>query len=159
MPCYNLVYCPDAIMPDTNVPLISPIMPNELHPRALAGIRLFNQARYFEAHEELEAAWIAEKGSIRNLYQGILQVGVGYYHAARGNPLGALKLFRRCRPLLEQFPDHYMGINLARLRQDYQAIEQYIRQSQLKTGIKLDPGMFRPIEWIDPQQESNNHHE
>lgn len=129
-----------------------------LHFRAQAGIRLFNQGHYFEAHEELEAAWRAEPGAERNLYQGILQVGVGYYHASRGNPFGALKLFRHCRPLLELLPDTCMGINLARLRQDYKAIELFIKQAEIKPGTKLDPGMFKPIDWTDPQDESRHAH-
>lgn len=146
-------------MPLTNDCSDSSLCNGVPHPRAQVGIRMFNQGRYFEAHEELEAAWRVEPGPVRNLYQGILQVGVGYYHAERGNPSGALKLFRRCRPLLEQFPDTCMGINLTKLRQDYQAIERYIKESDIKRGTRLDSGMFRSIDWIDPQSESTQPHD
>jgi hypothetical protein len=135
------------------------ISAGNLHPRAQAGIRLFNQGRYFEAHEELEAAWRDEPGPVRTLYQGILQVGVGYYHAERGNPSGALKLFRRCHPLLESFPNMCMGINLAKLIQDYHDIESYIKQYNIQPGTKLDPGMFKSIDWTDPQRESMQLHD
>ena len=51
-----------------------------LHPRALTGLILFNEGKYFEAHEELEAAWRDERGKVRELYQGILEAGVTYLH-------------------------------------------------------------------------------
>jgi predicted metal-dependent hydrolase len=57
------------------------------------GIELINQQEYFAAHEVLELAWRAERGPIRQLYQGLLQAGVGYYHLYRKNLSGALKSF------------------------------------------------------------------
>ncbi|HRQ33635.1 MAG TPA: DUF309 domain-containing protein, partial [Anaerolineales bacterium] len=56
-----------------------------LHPSAIEGLRLFNNGKYFEAHEALETAWLEERGKIRDLYRGILQVGVAYLHITRGN--------------------------------------------------------------------------
>lgn len=55
----------------------------------LAGIRLFNAGQYYECHEELEAIWHAEREPIRYLYQGILQIGVGFHHWRNGNYRGA----------------------------------------------------------------------
>jgi len=34
-----------------------------LHPKAIEGLRLFNDGEYFEAHEELETAWRDETKS------------------------------------------------------------------------------------------------
>src|ERR671924_1571204 len=56
-----------------------------LHPRAAEGLRLFNAREYFEAHEALEDAWNAERGRIRDLYRGILQIAVVYLHVTRRN--------------------------------------------------------------------------
>ncbi len=56
----------------------------------LAGLDLFNAGQYYAAHEGLEAEWHAEPGPVRELYQGILQVGVGVHHARNGNRAGAL---------------------------------------------------------------------
>jgi len=108
-----------------------------LPPAAIAGLELFNAGRYFEAHEELESAWRVEKGPIRELYRGILQVGVGYYHVQRGNYRGALKMFRRARQWLDLFPDECCGINLARLRHDYKQIE-----AELLSEHPVQPAAF-----------------
>ena len=56
------------------------------------GIALFNERRFYEQHEVIEHEWHAERGPIRRLYQGILQVGVGFYHALNGNQKGAVLL-------------------------------------------------------------------
>lgn len=97
-----------------------------LHPRALAGLREFNAGAYFEAHEELEAAWLAEKGALRGLYQGILQLGVACYHLERGNFAGALKVIRRSREKLALFQDEVLGIDVGRLREDAARLEAYL---------------------------------
>ncbi len=97
-----------------------------LHPRALAGVRKFNNGAYFEAHEELEAAWLAEKGALRDLYQGILQLGVACYHLERGNYAGALKVVRRGRERLASFQNEVLGIDVGRIREDAARLEAYL---------------------------------
>jgi hypothetical protein len=84
-------------------------------PELLDGIRLFNQARWFEAHEVLEQAWLAEPTPLRLLYQGILQVGVGLHHARNGNLPGALSLLDRGMSLLARFEPERLGVDVARL--------------------------------------------
>ena len=79
------------------------------------GVRLFNQGRYFEAHEVLEEAWLAEPGPIRALYQGLLQVGVGLHHAAGGNRDGALRLIDRGSERLREFAPSALGLDVAGL--------------------------------------------
>ena len=63
-----------------------------LPPGVLEGIRLFNQGAFYECHEVIEHEWHAERGPIRALYQGILQIGVGFHHARGGNYRGAVAL-------------------------------------------------------------------
>ncbi|HXA27411.1 MAG TPA: DUF309 domain-containing protein [Candidatus Angelobacter sp.] len=87
-------------------------------PLLLEGIRLFNAAQWFEAHEVLEEAWIAERGPLRLLYQGILQVGVGLHHARNGNRRGALSLLDRGMHRLAPFEPERLGVDVARLVRD-----------------------------------------
>lgn len=101
-------------------------METGLHPRAVRGIAYFNAGEYFLAHEELEAAWREETGPLRDLYQGILQVGVACYHLERGNYPGALKVVRRALENLTEFPDEVLGINVALVREDAVLLEIYL---------------------------------
>jgi predicted metal-dependent hydrolase len=80
------------------------------------GVALFNQRAFFEQHEVLEEAWLTESGSVRNLYRGILQIGVGFYHLERNNYRGARNLLRYGLRRLEAFEPRCMGVNVAELR-------------------------------------------
>jgi hypothetical protein len=69
----------------------------------LHGLELLNRGDYFEAHEAIEAAWRAEPGEIRRLYQGILQMAVVYLHITHHNYFGARKVIRRAISNLTPF--------------------------------------------------------
>jgi uncharacterized protein len=71
----------------------------------LRGLDLLNRGEYFEAHEAIEIAWRSEPGDIRQLYQGILQVAVVYYHVTRQNYYGARKVIGRAISNLTPFMD------------------------------------------------------
>ncbi|NMB86935.1 MAG: DUF309 domain-containing protein [Chloroflexi bacterium] len=118
-----------------------------LHPRAREGLRYFNAGLYFEAHEELEAAWREETEAIRDLYRGILQVGVAYYHIQRANYNGARKLLLRCRPWLAPYPDWCRGIHVEKLRQDYQIVERKLIQLGPEQVAQIPKTLLKPIEW------------
>lgn len=110
----------------------------KLHPRAVKGIELFNQKKFFDAHEELELAWRDEKSQLRDLYRGILQIGVAYYHIQRRNFSGAKKLLKRSQRWLQPFSGIYLGININKLKRDADQI-----------NIKLVDGFFDEISQID----------
>ena len=54
------------------------------------GLDQLDQGHYFECHETLEVMWRGEKGPLREVYQGVLQIAVGCYHLVkRHNWVGA----------------------------------------------------------------------
>lgn len=59
--------------------------------------------RPFSAHEVLEARWKAGPPEERDLWQGLAQVCVAITHAARGNRVGADRLFDRAAERLAAF--------------------------------------------------------
>ncbi len=80
----------------------------------LAGFAQFNRGEFFEQHETLEDAWIAEMDPVRYLYQGILQVGVGLLHLERGNLYGARRMMAKGLPLLQPFRPRCLHIDVER---------------------------------------------
>lgn len=94
----------------------------------LLGIQQFNQQQFFEAHETLEELWIEEADPIRYLYQGILQVGVGFHHWRNGNFRGADILLGRGVELLSPFLPVCMGVDVARLTAETAAAHQRLRE-------------------------------
>jgi uncharacterized protein len=85
--------------------------PSEL----LHGIDEFNRQEFFEQHETLEGIWIREPDPVRYLYQGILQVGVGFYHWRRGNWRGAVAKLGHGLAKLEPYRPACMTIDVERL--------------------------------------------
>ena len=83
--------------------------------RLSRGIEQFNRGEFFEQHETLEEEWLAESDPVRYLYQGILQIGVGFEHLRRGNPAGARALWLRGMGYLEPFAGGCMNVDVDRL--------------------------------------------
>ncbi len=81
----------------------------------LEGVRLFNERAFYECHETIEQEWHAERGEIRQLYQGVLQIGVGFHHALNGNHRGALLLLRDGIEKTARFVPACGGLDTGRL--------------------------------------------
>ena len=90
-------------------------------PGVLEGIALFNSGEFYECHEAIEHEWHAERGPIRVLYQGILQIGVGFHHALGGNHRGAVLLLGDGIAKTGRFLPACLGIDTARLVRESQA--------------------------------------
>jgi uncharacterized protein len=90
----------------------------------LHGIEEFNRQEFFEQHETLEGIWIHEPDAVRYLYQGILQVGVGFYHWRRGNWRGAIAKLGQGLAKLEPYRPNCMTIDVERLVSETAALQQ-----------------------------------
>jgi len=120
-----------------------------LHPRARNGLSLFNQGRYFEAHEELELAWKEERGKVRQLYQGILEAGVMYLHIRRRNYDGAMKVYLRSMRWLREWPEICRGTDVGQLRRDMEAAVAEMRRLGPARLAEFDSALFKPVVWKD----------
>ena len=117
---------------------------------ARQGLQLYNQGEYFEAHEVLEAAWRQDQTPGRELYQGILQVGIAYLQIERGNYRGALKMFLRARRWLDPLPDQCRGVQVAQLRQDAQRAQAALKALGRERMAEFDRAFFRPVIFQNP---------
>jgi predicted metal-dependent hydrolase len=84
---------------------VEPVSEEPLGPQdTLKAARVLVAAGHpFAAHEVLEARWKAGPIEERDLWQGLAQVCVAITHAARGNQVGADRLFDRAAERLEAF--------------------------------------------------------
>ncbi|MGD9712566.1 MAG: DUF309 domain-containing protein [Thermomicrobiales bacterium] len=96
-------------------PAPSRVCEGRLPPGVIAGIELFNRGEYYECHEEIEHEWHAERGQIRRLYQGILQIGVGLHHARGGNKRGAVLLLSDGIAKVSEFLPECRGLDTQKL--------------------------------------------
>jgi predicted metal-dependent hydrolase len=122
-----------------------------LHPQAAQGLRLFNAGEYFAAHETLEDAWNAEKGAVRDLYRGILQIAVVYLHITRGNYNGAVKVHTRSQKWLKDWPAICRGIHVDRLRAEAEAAINEVRRLGPGRISEFDQSLLKPVQWEENQ--------
>jgi predicted metal-dependent hydrolase len=116
-----------------------------LPPEAEEAIHLFNTGEYFEQHEVFELLWRAEPRPIRALYQGILQIGVGYLQITRGNLRGALKMIQRGQRWLAPLPDHCRGVDVAALRADAARVTRELQRVGLDG---FDQTLLQPVKRV-----------
>lgn len=61
-------------------------------------IKLFNEKKYWECHEELEHLWLEDRGDpIRNIYWAIIQVAASMIHVRDENLVGAYGMMRKAQ--------------------------------------------------------------
>lgn len=94
------------------------------------GIALFDEQRFFEAHELFEYAWKALdiEESDRPFWKAVTQVAVGCCHAQRGNDRGALAVLERAIGELGRYAAPHCGIDTAALIAGAQRVAEQIRQ-------------------------------
>ena len=80
------------------------------------GVELFNQGRYWDAHEAWEEAWMPDrKGPDGGFYKGLIQVAAGCLHYGRRNRRGALNKWRSGANYLRPYLPSNRGLDLAGL--------------------------------------------
>jgi predicted metal-dependent hydrolase len=76
------------------------------------GIALFNEGRFFTAHEAWEVVWRQAEGTERLLLQGLIQVAAAIIHVERGNLRGARSVYAKACAKLDPLPPNLMGLML-----------------------------------------------
>lgn len=109
------------------------------------GIDHIRAGDFFEAHESLEKAWMAEPGPAGFLYRSLLQVAVAYLHIERGNYRGAAKLLLRLHQWLDPLPARCRGVDIERLKANVQALQDAFDRLGPDNLADLDRGLIRPI--------------
>ena len=122
-------------------------VPEEVPKLVLKGIEEFNKGEFYECHEYLEEAWMQEPRRVRFLYQGILQVGVGFYHQQNGNWRGATGLLRNGTARLKEFEPETLGIDVARLVRECERCLQEIEELGRERVREFDQTKVPKVKW------------
>jgi predicted metal-dependent hydrolase len=105
----------------------------------LKGVEEFNRGEFYECHDTLEELWMAEARPVRCLYQGVLQIGVAFYHLGRSRYRPVVILLTRGSGYLEPFAPVCMGVDVAGLIAD---------AANCLAEIKaLGPGRLNEFDW------------
>jgi predicted metal-dependent hydrolase len=115
----------------------------------LEGIRLFNEEEFFDAHDIWEELWAECEGGEKKFIQGLIQSAVALFHFGNENRGGALKLYHSSRKYLEPYGELFWGIDLAKLRADFDRCFQDLLESKdiYNSGIVLQDELVPRIEF------------
>lgn len=112
-----------------DLPTLLPISSREVITLAQS---LFNDERFWETHEEVEALWKTKKGEEKEVLQGFILVAVAFVHLQKNETKVFLSVLNRALKKLEVPIQRYEGLNLDLLRENVRTI--------LRTG---EPQIFR----------------
>ena len=78
----------------------------------LNALNLFNNQKWYEAHDAFEDIWNTLDGDERQIIQGILQVSVSQFHLSKGNLNGATILLGEGLGRIKNRTNNNLGIDL-----------------------------------------------
>jgi uncharacterized protein len=76
------------------------------------GLALMRRGAFFEAHEELEAAWREAPAEERDFFQGLVHVTVAWYQAGRGRPTACASQLAKAKRRLGAYAPAYRGVDV-----------------------------------------------
>lgn len=117
----------------------------ELPETAREAISKFNAGEYYEQHDLLEALWMETESPVRQLYQAILQVGIGYYQIEQGNRRGAIKMLSRALRWINFLPDRCQGVDVAQLRANTEGLRTILLETGEDGLPDIDRDLLRPV--------------
>ena len=109
----------------------------------LDALNLFNNQKWYEAHDAFEDIWNILEGDERQIIQGILQVSVSQFHLSKGNLNGATILIGEGLGRIKNRTNIDLGIDLESF---CRSLEDLLRKLQYKELInENDKPFLKPL--------------
>jgi predicted metal-dependent hydrolase len=77
----------------------------------LEGIALFNDQKFWHAHEAWERDWLVAVGEEKLFLQGLIQLAAAYHHVQRRTYRGGVRLFDAALEKLSRVPAGFSGVD------------------------------------------------
>ena len=98
-------------------------------------LNLFNDQKWYEAHDAFEDIWNNLDGDERQIVQGILQVSVSQFHLSKGNLNGATILLGEGLGRIKDRTFINLGVDLETF---CKSLESLLRKLQYKEALNDD---------------------
>jgi predicted metal-dependent hydrolase len=97
-----------------------------------SGVELFNQARFFDAHEALEDVWreVPLDWPLRKHLQGMVQLAVAFHHQSTGNLVGARSVLERALRNLQGGEASFPSLDFDLLRAELTPWRRFLTESR-----------------------------
>lgn len=106
----------------------------------LFGIDLFNHEYWWEAHEALEAVWIAagRHSQTGQFVQGLIQIAVALLKAHQGFTDVAIRMASEGIDRMKPVRGTFMGIDTEKLRADVQTLTQNPEHTTIRIELSIE---------------------
>ena len=82
-------------------------------PRYAGYFALFNQQKFYEAHDVLEDLWLADRHGVNgNFYKGLIQLAGAFVHLQKNRLRPSAAVFKLAQANLEKYPSPHERLNL-----------------------------------------------
>jgi 3-hydroxyisobutyrate dehydrogenase len=108
--------------------------------RFIEGIKLFQEGKFFEAHEVLEELWreIPNENKYRNFIKALIQISAGYYkYIIQKNKDGAIKIFNNTKNYLLEYQDEKTIFNVKELVRNIEFLIELIKEGKDISSFKV----------------------
>ena len=93
-------------------------------------LNLFNDRKWYEAHDAFEGIWNTLNGDERQIVQGILQVAVSQFHLSKGNLNGATILLGEGLGRIKTKTNVDLGVDLVSFCKCLEFLLEKLQQNQ-----------------------------
>ena len=118
---------------------------SDLPSEYLHGIDLFNQEKFFEAHEVWESIWMRSQGETKIFYQALIQAAGALLHMRNGNRQGALHLFAASLDKFSRVPREFLGLPVGEFTGKLSVLLADVRNVAADSRVELLPGKMPKI--------------
>ena len=112
----------------------------------LDGLRLFNEKKFYDAHEVWEELWSEYKVPDSLFVQALIQLSVGFYHMECMNINGARGLFKKTLPKLDKYLPEQRGLNIELVSKNSRKIYKYLRS--IDSLSYIDDKLYFTIDYV-----------
>lgn len=99
-----------------------------------SGVTLFNNRRFWHAHEAWEEIWLTAESDTKTFLQGLIQLSAAYHHLERGTLRGAVRLFDAALERLGSVEKTCCGLDLTALLERARRHREWSRQALEEAG-------------------------
>jgi predicted metal-dependent hydrolase len=86
----------------------------DLDPHYSGYFKLFNEQKFYEAHDVLENLWLPDRNGVNgNFYKGLIQLAGAFVHFQKNRLRPAAALFKLARANLEKYPHVHEWLDVA----------------------------------------------
>ena len=118
------------------------------------GIRLFNEGKYFDAHEVWEGPWFrAQNAQDRHFLQGLIMAAGAFYHVQKQECKGAMTLLAKSIPLLRDGVEAHPDLQLSDFIAALEKLESEKGWCPTSAGSQALPRITRLYTCCEPHTE------